>query len=130
MALIISNSPTDSIIKVKEVNFQLLYLIPDPYVLNPTTYKAIVKLSAMKNFLIIAPSEIFLKIGGHIAIEPDFDKAGKYAGRLMNEFLSQGKQDSLHLPIKGLIINEKEMRERKYITPKGYTIKSIKGGGL
>lgn len=124
--LLISTSPMDSLLKIKEGEFDILYLLPDPQLLNPSIYQAIVKILPTKNFIMIAPSSVYLKLGGHIAFNPDLERAGKEGAKIMREIPSGGGK-FIRCPIKEVIVNEKAMANKKYKTPKGFELKTTGG---
>jgi ABC-type uncharacterized transport system substrate-binding protein len=126
MNLLISTNPMDSLLKIKDGEFDILYLLPDPQILNPSTYQAIVKILPTKNFIMIAPSPIYLKLGGHIAFNPDLERAGKEGAKIFKE-ISSGGGRFIRCPIKEVILNEKAMENKKYKSPKGLELKTTGG---
>jgi len=121
--LLISKNPMDSLQKISEREFEIIYFLPDPQTLNPTVYQTIVKLSKKKDFIIVAPSPAYLKIGGHMAFTPDLERAGKEGARIMKDALSGGKGRFIRCPTNEVVINERAMASKSYKTPKGFKVK-------
>lgn len=123
--LITANDPVEGFQKISEPEFDLLYLLPDPDVLNSVSYQAIVKLSEKKNFLVVAPSSTFLRIGGHISFEPDLERAGSEAVKMIEDIRGGKKGKMIPLSVKSILL-KKEMAEG--IKSKKYKIEITKGG--
>jgi putative ABC transport system substrate-binding protein len=88
----------------------VLLLISNQYILNYSSLKYILMYGLSNNFPVIGLSEFHVKAGALLAIRADYEDAGRQAGNLIIDLLSNSLPESVHLyrpPKTKLFINKR-----------------------
>jgi putative tryptophan/tyrosine transport system substrate-binding protein len=70
------------------------WLLWDPVVVNPASFRLLVERSLENRVALIAPARPFVEAGALMSVAPNYGKAGERAGELAKQFLA-GKPDVL-----------------------------------
>lgn len=117
---IVSKSPEDAVLKIRDADMDLLFTLPDPYSVSQESYKYILTLK--RNIPIVAPSPLFLDLGGEITFEIDIKEMGKRIVQMIKSYEGEefSKLSYVRAPVKWTLLKVDSLNAKKvrYVTTK------------
>ena len=110
-----ASSPQDvySAAHILAQDSDVLWVIPDPVVLEPKAFEMLLMESLKSKIPILAPSGSFVKKGALLGLVPDYKVAGATAAEVANKMIARGNFTGIPVVLakpKGYAINQRVMK--------------------